>query len=212
MTAEPTPIELVRANHGLSRDPRVFRTRAKILDAVHALVARHEPSISVPDIVREAGISKTSFYHHFASLDEIALLLVEQAYVDSGRVSRAAHASDELSYAETTRAYYRRLVEHYVEHREFYRSVVTLRLSRDVHTHAVRAMAADIEPDVAGNPYRPPSVRPYLAASFIASAVVGFLDEWIEGDFDATSDELLEGLLQLLPPWFTRGREGLAPE
>ncbi|MCU1614665.1 MAG: TetR/AcrR family transcriptional regulator [Frankiales bacterium] len=205
-SSEPTPIESVRRTHEASRDPRVYRTRAKIFSAVELLIAQSPESISVADIVRQAGISKTSFYTHFSSFDDLALQVVERAYEHLRDINRRLAAAPAFDPASVVRESYERLIRHYIEHRTFYVAVLALPLSREVHTNAVRAMAADIEPWIAGHPNLPTSIRPHLAASLISSAVVGFLDEWLESDFEATADELLEHLLQLLPAWYT-GRD-----
>lgn len=204
---EKKPIEKVRQIHGVSRDPRVSRTRAKIFEAVEALVGAHSESISVADIVRQAGVSKTSFYSHFASLDELALQFVERAYehLGSSSLSTRTSAPNSGDYQVAIRESYGKLINHYVEHRPFYVAVLALPLSRSVHTKVVRAMAADIEPGIAAHPALPASLRPHLAASLISSAVVGFLDEWLEDDFDATADELLTHLMELLPAWYVQG-------
>ncbi|MCU1477594.1 MAG: hypothetical protein JWQ64_2287 [Subtercola sp.] len=94
------------------------------------------------------------------------------------------------------------LVAHYIEHLPFYRSVLALHLSREVHTNAVRSMAADIEPGIRDHPNLPEGVRPHLVASLIASTVIGFLDEWMEEDFTATGEELVDHLMILLPSWY----------
>ncbi|WP_378043058.1 TetR/AcrR family transcriptional regulator [Citricoccus parietis] len=180
------------------------RTREKIFRAVETLVARQCEDISVTDIVHEARVSKTSFYTHFASLDELAVQIVGDAYEHLGP---DAEVSVERDSFENVRMRYRALVEHYVQLRPFYVAVVALHLSRAVHTNVVRAMAADIEPLITAHPGLPAGLRPELAASFIASAVVGFLDEWIEDDFEATPEELLEHLMALLPQWYTGVRD-----
>ncbi|WP_160100968.1 TetR/AcrR family transcriptional regulator [Rhodococcus sp. T7] len=205
-SADMSPIQIVRKTHGESRDPRVPRTRAKIFDAVESLVARNEEPISVPAIVREAGISKTSFYSHFASFDELALQIVERAYLQLAEINEAVRSDSTLEWPAQVRESHEQLVGHYVEHRSLYVAVLALPLSRKVHTRAVRSMAADIEPGIVDNPRRPPGLRPHLAASMIASAVVGFLDEWLEDDFDATPEELVEHIMELLPAWYT-GRD-----
>ena len=50
-------------------DPRAARTRQAIVNAVHELAHESPASPSVSDIVRRAGVSRSSFYTQFASMD-----------------------------------------------------------------------------------------------------------------------------------------------
>lgn len=197
-----TPIEKVRNILENSTDPRASRTRAKLIDAAEALVSRHHPTITVSAIITEAGVSKTTFYSHFASIDELALQIVERAYTEVAELNRKLSASPNVGAYEAMRASFEVLVNHYILHLPFYRSVLALHLSREVHTNAVRSMAADIEPGIVDHPNLPAGIRPHLAASLIASTVVGFLDEWMEEDFEASGDELVTHLMILLPTWY----------
>lgn len=199
-SADHTSMQAVRETLSASRDPRVPRTRQKILAAVEKLVACGAP-VSVSAIVREAGVSKTTFYSHFSGFDELALQIAQQAYTPLGDLTTPAE--DDHTHAEVVRRAHSDLIRHYVEHRDFYAVALALPLSREVHTRVVRAVVALIEPLIEDNPHRPAAVLPRPAASFIASAVVGFLDEWLEGDFDASEEELLEHLLALLPAWYS---------
>lgn len=201
-TPEISSIERVRLTLGQSTDPRASRTRAKLIDAAEALVSRRHPSITVAEIIKEAGVSKTTFYSHFASIDELALQIVERAYSEVAALNKQLRESSNVGAYAATRASFELLVAHYIEHLPFYRSVLALHLSREVHTNAVRSMAADIEPGIRDHPDLPPGVRAHLTASLIASTVVGFLDEWMEEDFEATGEELVDHLMTLLPAWY----------
>jgi len=202
-TKRTTPTEAVRAIHVNSRDPRVPRTRRKILDAVQAMVERQEETISVAALVKEAGVSKSSFYTHFASLDDLALTVVEDAYTQLGVGTVEARCESRQERATLVRQSFEGLVDHYVRHRPFYAAVAALPLSRTVHTHAVRAMVIDLKPSIEANPYFPSELDSHLTASMLSSAIVGFLDEWIEGGFEGTPEMLVEHLVGLMPPWYT---------
>jgi AcrR family transcriptional regulator len=197
-----TELEKLRRTHGESKDPRVSRTRAAVFAAVEELVSRGA-AITVADIVRTADVSRTSFYAHFAGFDELALQVFQRSHAEVAVYEADLQTSNTMTRRDAITATYQRLVEHYVRHRPLYEAVLAQPLSRTVHTRAVRSMVADLEPLLDGNPDRPQHLRPHLAASFIASAVVGFLDEWLEHEVDAPPDVLLDHLLALLPQWYT---------
>ena len=68
-----------------SADPRARRTRRRVFDAVERLVMQEDggraEGIAVSDIVREAGISRSSFYAHFEDASAVASALLREDLV-----------------------------------------------------------------------------------------------------------------------------------
>ena len=61
-----------------SDDPRVGRSRAQLSEALTVLLrTRDARDISVSALCTEAGVSRPTFYQHFASLDEVAVAVIE---------------------------------------------------------------------------------------------------------------------------------------
>lgn len=59
-------------------DPRAERSRAQLTDALGTLLRARDPrEISVSELCTEAGVSRPTFYQHFASLDEVAVAGIE---------------------------------------------------------------------------------------------------------------------------------------
>jgi AcrR family transcriptional regulator len=64
-----------------SSDPRVERSRTQLTDALTTLLRTREPrEISVSALCTEAGLSRPTFYQHFASLDEVAVAGIERRF------------------------------------------------------------------------------------------------------------------------------------
>jgi len=62
-------------------DPRAERSRAQLSAALTTLLRTREPrDISVSALCVEAGVSRPTFYQHFASIDEVAVAGVEQRF------------------------------------------------------------------------------------------------------------------------------------
>lgn len=69
------------ATAGESRHARKERTRRAILDAALAQAdAASLGTVSLRQVAREVGIVPTAFYRHFASIDEVGLALVHEAF------------------------------------------------------------------------------------------------------------------------------------
>jgi AcrR family transcriptional regulator len=61
-------------------DPRRARTRARLVEAGHRLIARDGVAgLRIADITAEAGVAIGSFQNHFASKDELVAAVVREA-------------------------------------------------------------------------------------------------------------------------------------
>lgn len=75
-----------------SRAAQKQRTRAALMEAALRLMSagRSYTSLGLREITREAGLVPTSFYRHFADLDELGLALVEETGLTLRRLLREA--------------------------------------------------------------------------------------------------------------------------
>lgn len=75
-----------------SRAEQKLRTRRALMDAALAQLSadRGFGSLSLREVAREAGIAPTSFYRHFAELDELGLALVDEGGVALRQLMRQA--------------------------------------------------------------------------------------------------------------------------
>lgn len=65
----------------MSRAEQKERTRQAIINAAFSQLSAEKgfASLSLREVTREAGIAPTSFYRHFADMDELGLTLVDEA-------------------------------------------------------------------------------------------------------------------------------------
>ena len=76
--------------------------RDRILETAYALFSRHGiQAVGVDEIIRQAGVAKASFYHHFASKDDLVLAFLDLreqrwtlAWIE-GEATRRATTPDE---------------------------------------------------------------------------------------------------------------------
>jgi AcrR family transcriptional regulator len=105
--AQPSPDiprRLPRGTHGLDRDVVEASQRTRLLEAVGRAVAeRGYGAATIDDVVRRAGVSKKTFYEHFADKQDCFLAAYEAASEELLERVREAHASQE-DWLERTRA------------------------------------------------------------------------------------------------------------
>lgn len=199
----PSEPSLAAVRGGLrdSADPRVQRTRQKLFDAVERLSVQ-PAEVTVSAIVAESGVSRATFYTHFADIDELALRMQESAFEAIAASARADQGGDPTA---SMRASQRRLVDHYADHRSLYAAVYRLPAGRGVQARVAWVMAGAIRSHILDTGVLPPGLDPDLAATYIANAATGLLVSWVLGELDADAEQLAEHLLHLMPVWMHAG-------
>jgi AcrR family transcriptional regulator len=88
------PRRLPRGSHGLDRGVVAASQRARLLEAVGRAVAdRGYAAATIDDIVRGAGVSKKTFYEHFADKQECFVAAYEAAAEELFRRVQEAHGT-----------------------------------------------------------------------------------------------------------------------
>jgi AcrR family transcriptional regulator len=106
MVAHPSdiPRRLPRGAHGLDRDVVEASQRARLMEAVGRAVAeKGYAAATIDDIVRGAGVSKKTFYEHFADKEGCFLAAYEAAAHELFRRVRDAHGTSD-EWLDRTRA------------------------------------------------------------------------------------------------------------
>jgi AcrR family transcriptional regulator len=80
MARTTTVEQLPRGRHGLSRGEVLESQRARMLDAIcQAVAEKGYAQTSVADVIERAGVSRETFYEHFAGKEECFLAAYELA-------------------------------------------------------------------------------------------------------------------------------------
>lgn len=192
-----------------STDVRALRTRRGIAEALERLALR-QAEVSVSSLVREAGISRGTFYTHYADLGELAGELQttivhriagwerERARLDATEVIM----SRRQSIAEALRM----VVDHYSQYREFYRAVFSLPTSLQAANALVEALAIELQEHMETDAMTPEHIDARVAAQFIAGGWTTVISEWVMGRLNASETSLARHLVDLLPDWMYRLR------
>ena len=115
-----------RRDRSASRDSRGERkeeTRRRLLGAALGLLSRHSfDSISLRELTREAGLTPTAFYRHFDDMEELGLVLVEEAFGALHQLLRDARADTTL-HLDVVRRSVAIVIDHVHAHREHLRFI-----------------------------------------------------------------------------------------
>ena len=178
-------------------DPRAEKTRQAIFEAVRSLISHRVASVSVSDIVRTAQISRSSFYAHFGSLDELATAFLRAQFAGIGTEA----ADENVSGSLAARAGYTRLIGHILEHYPLYSSVLELPLTRTAFDDVVEAYSTRLLQSVFTAADVPENIDPELLTTYVAGGALTSISAWMRGRLDISDDELVEQLVGVLPVW-----------
>ncbi|WP_020671370.1 TetR family transcriptional regulator [Amycolatopsis nigrescens] len=173
----------------VSRQERKRRTRRALLDAALELLAdRGFASLSLREVTKHAGIVPTAFYRHFASMEELGVVLVEESMRTLRKMIRSAR-SDPRTYADIIRVSVRTLHQHVRAQEDHFRFLTRERyagagpVQRAIATE-LRLFSSDLAIDLARFEYlRDWSNEDlHLMADLIVTAMLATVLELLEVD------------------------------
>lgn len=191
---------------GRAADPRPGRTRAAILDAVEAIGTRGD-DVTVPAIVAEAGIGRSTFYAQYRDLDALAVAILSDAFREIEELDlelRRTRSASATANETTTR-----LVDAFARRRQLYAAVLGSRTTTEAHRavqHAFAEQALGTMLETA-----PPHVDPRAAADYVAGGSLAVLTAWLLSDDPADPEHVQQQLLALLPPWLINDESDRTP-
>lgn len=201
----------------VSRQERKQRTRQALLDsALEMLADRPFASLSLREVAKTAGIVPTAFYRHFASMDELGIVLVEQATGTLRGMIRSVRA-DPASSRRMISDSVRTLHEHVRKHEDHYRFLTRERynstgpVARTIEVE-LRMFAGDLAIDLARfDPLRSWSTDDlHMLADLIVTVMLATIVELLEArpgqdqEITASAEKRLRLILLGVPHWKSR--------
>lgn len=154
------------------------RTRRALLDgALDLLADRSIDALAIREVTRSAGVSPAAFYRHFGGIDDLGVVLVDEAFATLRQLMRDARddvneADDMIKRSVTV------LVRHVHDHRGHYRFIareqfsavpsVRLAIRRDI-----RLFATELATDLARLPIT--DTWPTVDLVMLADLIVGLM-------------------------------------
>ena len=184
-----------------AEDPRLVRSRQALLDAVAALLEERDVvDISVTELAAAAGMSRPTFYQHFADVPEAAAAAAARRIADT--FARADERYADRAREDFVRGTLDEVVGEMDAHRALYRRVLAGPSSRTASDLVIRYVTDRMRERVLGG-VAEPGTEDRLAV--IGAGITWLMVQWVQTDGtgrnepQATARRLAELLLALLP-------------
>ncbi|MGP3911469.1 TetR/AcrR family transcriptional regulator [Nonomuraea sp. 10N515B] len=182
-------------------DPRAQRTRALLLAEFERQLALTGQVPTVASLVREAGVSRSAFYCHFTSIEELGIAAVRTALDELGERDTAMRRANDLSGASVTRMTYGAFFAHIAGHRHLYATLVAAAGDGSARDELREALVRQTQQSIEAVPGRPERLDSRRAAAFVIGGVLAVLSEWLADPDPCSPHELAEAITALMPPW-----------
>ena len=156
---------------------------------------------SVTRIAREAGLSRSGFYEQFASVDELALFILDDLITEIGALdleARTVHGAEGQAVSEFALEL---ILQAVFEHRELYEHLLLSERAGGTVARAIQGFARGSRPIMAiARPQWPDARIDLMASSFAGLIVSGVMHAFSTGQ-PPTAHDLARELVSFMPPW-----------
>lgn len=184
-----------------STDPRAEHTRQMVFAAVRQLIADRHTSVTIADIVRVARISRSTFYAHFGSLDELAVEVLRSQFDEIDELEVDWRRDDLMPGRAAARLGFGRLIAHIVDNFPLYWSALQTPQTRSAYDELVAGYSSRLMDAVITVDGAPHDVDAKLVSTFVAGGATSLITAWMRAEIELSDDELVRQLIDLLPPW-----------
>jgi AcrR family transcriptional regulator len=184
-----------------STDPRAEHTRQMIFAAVSQLISDRHATVTVADIVRVARISRSTFYAHFGSLDDLAVEVLRRQFDEINQLDVDWRRDDLIPGRAAARLGFGRLIAHIVDNFPLYSSALQTPRTRGAYDELVESYCIRLMDSVITVDGTPHDVDAKLVSTFVAGGAMTLISAWMRGQIELSDDDLQRQLVDLLPPW-----------
>ena len=161
-----------------TEDPRALRSRRLLVAAYLALASTpRRPGLTISELVAEAGLHRSSFYAHFASVEDLAAYAVGEHLSEIHEDNLRRHAARSMASADSN-----------------------VRVVRDI-LHLAQAEGSPLRAALHQDRALAEQRRQAVSSEYIGHALSALVSAWLLGELELPEDAFVAGLTALLPPW-----------
>ncbi|MGI6878469.1 TetR/AcrR family transcriptional regulator [Microbacterium sp. gxy059] len=188
-----------------SDDPRALRSRRRLQEALRTLLRQEElGDLGVSELCREAGVHRTTFYGHYASVGELAAdvyaSLIDEIFPEDPADGQDPQAIARI-YFDGKIALMRRVAEERRPIRALLASPVSLefrRLLRERYREHVSRAIAVLRRSGGGEGIEGSAE---VAGAFIAGGTLSAVEMWAMSD-DEDAEAFVRDMMTAMPRWW----------
>ena len=185
-----------------STDPRAVASQRLLVEALTKVVkAEGFGAASVTRIALEAGLSRSGFYEQFASVEELALFILDYLVAEIAALdieARTVHGADGQAVSEFALEL---ILQTVFENRELYEHLLLSEHAGGTVARAIQGFARGCRPIMAiARPQWPDARIDHMASSFAGLIVSGVMHAFRTGQ-PHTAHDLARELISFMPPW-----------
>lgn len=191
-----------RVTRRRSTDPRAIASQRRLVEALTKVVKTEGfDAASVTRIAREAGLSRSGFYEQFASVDELALFVLDDLITEMGALDLEARTVPGVDGQAVSEFALELILRWVFEHRELYEHLLLSELAGGTVARAIQGFAKGTRPIIASARPQWPDERIDLMAGSIAGMIVSGVMHAFRTGQPSTAHALAFELVSFMPPW-----------
>lgn len=193
---------------GNPEDPRSQRSRRSVLETFEEEIQLGRRPATVAELVRTAGVSRSTFYSHFADLDEVGVAALRDILFAFGATTEVGHPGVGSARSGPT-ASLRDLFAHLHAHQALCRALLSVDGGKPHPAAAeLRAVLVEhFESSISALDLTLP-VDAHTTALFVVGGVMALIVDWL-GNGSTSPTVLADAVATLLPDWL-RDSDSLA--
>ena len=184
---------------GNAMDPRSVRTRFHLLAAFERQLESGETAPTVSSLVREAGVSRSSFYKHFTGAEEVGVAAFREI-LDQFEPSEDEGPDSDAARDATAAASLEDLFAHLGRHRRLCSAVLVSDVQIPALAELHATLVAHLTDAIGRVATRPEEVDASQAATFLVGGILSLFIGWLQGAGQGV-DELAATVAAMLPDW-----------
>ncbi|NKX56579.1 TetR/AcrR family transcriptional regulator [Arthrobacter mobilis] len=194
-----------RSGRADTLDPRSLATRRKLAAALLA-AARDEglQTVSASGLAREAGLSRSGFYEHFANVDELAFFVLDDLLADIGALDLEARRKEGVDGRAVGEWALELLLDRILEHQNFYTHLLVAGGFPGAAGRIIEKFAEHQQPGVRLEKPEWTESRIDLVTESVAGMLVSGIRYWLRTGAQESPREFAQELMQIVPGWLYR--------